>query len=362
MATSADPTPQIAARLGAEHAVLFGRARSALLALFQALGLHGRSTIIIPSNACPSLFACAWASGAHVRLASVSAETGVNTDLALAESLRSLSDQGQSGAVLLTHLYGFRLAFPQTRKLAKALGWITIENDANSARAALSDPVEDIARIVSFGAGKVLDAGLGGAVLTQDKALADTLHQIASQYPVLDAQAETDENALNLKRRALRNAGQSAACETLLLDEIRQLKFSFPPKAEPELVTALNRLSETLAQRQDTLGLWTEALSDFAPHLNLIALPQPAPWRMIARCTPAFRDKAVITLRQAGLDAGTNYPPLSDAFPSLAGTDAHADADLWGRSVLNLWLDTRYDKRRIEAARTLLTSVLDPLS
>lgn len=362
MATSADPTPQIAARLGAEHAVLFGRARSALLALFEALGLHGRSTIVIPSNACPSLFACAWASGVQVRLAPVSAETGINTDLALAEYLQSLSEQGHSGAVLLTHLYGFRIDFPHTRKIAKALGWVAIENDANSARAARSEPVEDIARIVSFGAGKVLDAGLGGAVLTQDNALANTLNQIADRYPVLDAQADLDETALNLKRRALRNAGRSEACETLLLEEVRQLRFSFPSQANPDLLTTLARGSENLAQREDTLGLWKEALSDFTPHLNLITLPQPAPWRMIARCSPTFRDKAVTALRRAGLDAGTNYPPLSDAFPSLAGTDAHDDADLWGRSVLNLWVDTHYDKGRIETARTLLTSFLEPLS
>ena len=344
------------------QAILFGRARSAHLALFEALGLHGRSAILIPSNACPSLLACAWASGAEVRLAPVSAETGVNEDAALAAQLRALSRPGRKGAVLLTHLYGFRLDFTQTRKAARELGWITIENDANASSFAPKAKLEDVARIVSFGPGKVLDAGSGGAVITRDAKLADELKRIAARYPTLDDWAERDEDTLMLARRALRNAGRSGEIETTLIQEMRQLRFGFDPDAEEPLLRALAHLPTRLAERQERRACWIEALSGFEPHLQIVDLNQTAPWRLIVRSNPNHRDYVVNALRKAGIDAGTNYPSLTHSFPTLTGQDAHPDADAWSRSAINLWLDARYDGGRINTARTVIESELEALT
>ena len=344
------------------QAILFGRARSAHLALFEALGLHGRSCILIPSNACPSLLACAWASGAEVRLAPVSAETGVNADAALARQLRILSRPGRRGAVLLTHLYGFRLDFTQTRKAAQELGWIAIENDANASSFAPKTKLEDAARIVSFGPGKVLDAGSGGAVITRDARLADELRRIAARYPALDDWAERDEERLMLDRRALRNAGRSTEIEATLVRELRQLRFGFDPEAEEPLLGALAHLPTRLAERQDRRDNWIEALSGLEPQLQIVDLNQTAPWRLIVRANPKVRDPVVNALRKAGIDAGTNYPSLSHSFPMLTREDAHPDADAWSRSAINLWLDARYDTARINTARTVIETELEALT
>ena len=344
------------------RAVLFGRARSAHLALFEALGLHGRSCILIPSNVCPSLLACAWASGAEVRLAPVGAETGVTEDARLAQQVRTLSRPGRRGAVLLTHLYGFRLDFTETRKAAQELGWITIENDANVSSFSPRARLEDVARIVSFGPGKVLDAGSGGAVITRDARLADELERIAARYPRLDDWAERDEDKLMLARRALRQAGQSEQIEATLLEEVRQLRFGFDPDVEDALLRALGRLPVRLAERRERRENWIEALSGFAPHVKVLDQNQTAPWRLIVKVGDRLRDPLINALRKAGLDAGTNYPALTQSFPNLTGPDAHADADAWSRSVINLWLDARYDDARINTARTVMEPVLEALT
>ena len=344
------------------QAVLFGRARSAHLALFEALGLHGRSCILIPSNACPSLLACAWASGAEVRLAPVCAETGINADARLADQLRALSRPGRKGAVLLTHLYGFRLDFSQTRKLAREMGWISIENDANASSFAPQAKLEDIARIVSFGSGKVLDAGSGGAVITRDAKLAEELRRIAARYPAIDDWAERDEEKLMLERRALRNAGRSAEVENTLIAELRQLRFGFDPDAEEPLLRALSHLPTRLAERQERREMWSEALSGLEPYLQMVDLNQPAPWRLIVRVDPKLRDPVVSALRKAGIDAGTNYPALTHSFPTLTGQDQHPDADTWTRSAMNLWLDARYDGARINTARTVIETELEAMT
>lgn len=352
----------LAQAFGGEQAIVFGRARSAHLALFEVLGLHGRSTILIPSNVCPSLLACAWASGAEVRLAPVSAETGVNEDAALANTLRDLTRPGHKGAVLLTHLYGFRLDFTQTRKAARELGWIAIENDANASSFGSKAALDDIARIVSFGPGKVLDAGSGGAVITHDIGLAGEIRRIAARYPALDDGAERAEERLMLERRGLRNAGRSAEIEATLVAEMRQLRFSFNPEAEGPLLHALAHLPTRLAERQERREMWVDALSGLEPRLQVVDLDQTAPWRLIIKADPHFRDSVVSALRKAGIDAGTNYPALTQSFPTLTGQDQHHDADAWSRSALNLWLDARYDEARINTARTVIESELEALT
>ncbi|CAN0023087.1 unnamed protein product, partial [Chrysoparadoxa australica] len=311
------PALQIANAFGGDHAVLFGRARSALLALFETLGLHGRSTILIPSNACPSLLASAWASGAEVRLAPVSADTGVNDDATLAGQVRKLSRSGQTGAVLLTHLYGFRLDFTQARKAAREHDWVTIENDANASSFASRAPLEDLARIVSFGAGKVLDAGAGGAVVTHDASLAAELAKRAKSYPVLDDAAVEAEDQLMLQRRALRNQDRAAEIEHTLVTELSQLRFGFDPSAAEQMAAALERLPARLTERQERRALWLDALSGLAPALTPVALDQTAPWRLIVKTAPALREPLVEALRANGFDAGTNYPALTQSFPTL---------------------------------------------
>lgn len=354
----------VAEAFGGSHGVLFGRARSALLAVFEALGLHGRSILLIPSNACPSLLACAWASGALVRLAPVNARTGVNDDAALAAQIEALAAEGKTGAVLFTHLYGFRLTFDAARRAARQAGWQTIENDANSSSFAPGGaaPLADVARIVSFGPGKVLDAGAGGAVITDDPALAEALSARAARYPALDEQADRVETALTLERRRLRNAGQASAGEALLLNEISELRYAFPASSEPDLLAALARLPVRIARRKARAALWQERLAPFAPQLACVDLPQPGPWRLIARAEPEVRDDVVARLREAGIDAGTNYPALSDAFPHLTGDQAHPDSEAWARTALNLWLDADYPAERIGQAVSIIASTLEASS
>ncbi|WP_421859640.1 DegT/DnrJ/EryC1/StrS family aminotransferase [Oceanicaulis sp.] len=356
------PALQIANAFGGDHAVLFGRARSALLALFETLGLHGRSVILIPSNACPSLFASAWASGSEVRLAPVSAETGVNEDADLATQIKRLARTGRTGAVILTHLYGFRLDFTQARKAASDHGWISIENDANASSFTPQAPLEDLARIVSFGAGKVLDAGAGGAVIIRDATLAAELAQRATSYPILDDAAAEAEDQLMLKRRALRNQGRSAEIEQTLVTELSQLRFGFDPSAAEPLTRALAHLPARLTERQDRRAFWLAALRGFGPALTPVALDQTAPWRLILKTAPALRDPLIEALRANSFDAGTNYPALTQSFSELTAQDAHPDADLWAQSVINLWLDERYDSARITAACAAMEPVLEALT
>ena len=74
---------------------------------------------------------------------------------------------------------------------------------------------------------------------------------------------------------------------------------------------------------------------------------------------PGHRDAVATALRDTGIDAGINYPPLTDSFPRSLADQVSPSAEQWGQEVLNLWLSADYDADRIGRAVAVLERVLD---
>ena len=132
--------------------------------------------------------------------------------------------------------------------------------------------------IVSFGWNKTLELGAGGILLTNDP-------QDVTDFP-----------------------------------------DTFPPLLFDMLEEELGRLNEIIRAKWLLSKYWDQHLGD-----ALIRIPQEQviPWRTIRRVPGGRRNAVVTTLREAGLNAGTNYPPL----PGV--TDEGAIQ--WGNEVINLW-------------------------
>lgn len=343
---------------GYGHAVLFGRARSGLVALLEALGPERTGAVVIPSNICPAALAALVAGDAEPRLAPVSPESGLADDARLAAAMSRVA---RPGMAMPTHLYGMRADYTETRRLAAAKGWFVLENDT-LATAAAPDGVRRAfgdALLVSFGSAKTIEAGGGGAVLTDDARLAGELARRARRWPEPGAEAEAVETHLTLARRHLRALGRPDLAEPLLPLDAGHCRYGFADALRAPLGRALERLPETIATRRERLQLWDRALAPFAASLMQPPIAPAAPWRAIRRLRdPARRGPVVEALRDAGFDAGTNYPPLAESFPALLGGQGHPDATEWGRAVINLWLDERYDAARIARAAEVIGGVL----
>jgi alkanesulfonate monooxygenase SsuD/methylene tetrahydromethanopterin reductase-like flavin-dependent oxidoreductase (luciferase family) len=67
----------------------------------------------------------------------------------------------------------------------------------------------------------------------------------------------------------------------------------------------------------------------------------------------------VAALRTAGLDAGTNYPPLNTAYPHWFGAECGEEAAAWGREVLNLWVTNDTTPERVRQAAELIEKVIE---
>lgn len=354
---------RIADLFGYREAILFGRARSGVITLLEVLGLGPGAGFVMPSNICPSLVMAVHSSGTAISLADVSESNGLASDDALVEQMHRAA---RPGVVMPSHLYGFVQSYPKTLVTARALGWFVLENDTIATRARLNGANRTAfgdALVVSFGYAKAIEAGGGGVVLTDDIALAHELRSSERTLPPLDDSALEAEDKFMLFARQLRNLhGTESALsdqerESRLFDQAPTCRYSFPENLEAPLANALDNFPHVIAERRRKVEKWNQLLTPFAD-----ALPAPqaecvVPWRLIRRA-PGIRDRLVEALRKEGIDAGTNFPPLSSSFPILFPGGQHVGAERWGREVLNLWLSSAYEAPQMERAALIIGETL----
>lgn len=345
---------RIADLFGYGEAVLFGRARSGVAALLDVLDIGVGSPFVMPSNLCPDLFLAVHACGAKVRLAPVSALNGLAPD---SELTAVMQKEKRPGVVMPAHLYGFVQNYAQTLHVARARGWFVLENDAiatkarrdGAGRTAFGD-----ALLVSFGDAKAIEAGGGGALLTDDTALARALRERAQAFPPLDAAARKAEQDFLLLGRQLRSRQaqdetEQTARDRLLLESAPACRHRFPDELQAPLLAALDAFPAVVADRFLRIELWQHMLAPFGDALFAAQAECVVPWRLTLRA-PQVRDEIVAALRAQGIDAGTNFPPLTASFPVLLAGQEHDSATQWAREVLNVWLTPSYEAERIGRA------------
>ncbi|HEY9229509.1 MAG TPA: DegT/DnrJ/EryC1/StrS family aminotransferase, partial [Gemmatimonadaceae bacterium] len=152
----------IAREFGAPHMVLADSGTSALvLALRIAAGRPG-DVVALPAYACVDLVAAARHARVQVRLYDVDPET-LSPDL---DSIRRVIDRGVH-AIVVAHLFGYAADVPAVREIAERAGVVVIEDAAQGAGGLLNGMrlgrLGDLA-VLSFGRGKGLCAGGGGAL------------------------------------------------------------------------------------------------------------------------------------------------------------------------------------------------------
>lgn len=357
------PTSQLVLDLGQmfgfAHAALFGRARAGLVAVLEETTAPG-APALIPSNTCSAVLAAVIASGRRPVPVAVSATTGNVDDAELAAAIRA---EPEPGLVLATHLYGMRVDYPQTARAAAENRWVVLENDSLAATALTpgeSHRLFGAALLLSFGEGKTIDGGGGGAVLTDDPALAAALANRAAQWPRLDEKEEDIEAHAMLARRHLVALDLSETCESLLAVEAAHCRHRFDEAVTTRVRAALRAFPDSNCRRLERMHAWRTALAPVADEIRVPSSPVHAAWRaMFYAPRPGLRDKAARALRRAGFDAGVNYPPLWDGAPKLLGDARRESGDRWGRSVLAVWLTDAYDPARIAAAAETIIKVVE---
>jgi dTDP-4-amino-4,6-dideoxygalactose transaminase len=168
----------------AERVILTDSGTSALVLALRTVVPRG-STVALPAYACVDLIAAARCAGARVRLYDVDPST-LSPDL---DSVRAAIDRGVH-AIVVAHLFGYPADVSSVQELATRAGVVVLEDAAQAAGGTLHGrrlgSLGDVS-ILSFGRGKGLCAGGGGALLF--RGAGSSAQQAAQDSSEIDAQA-----------------------------------------------------------------------------------------------------------------------------------------------------------------------------
>lgn len=161
------------------HCVLVSSGTVGLTLTMAALGLHGKG-VAIPAGVCLNVPLSVHYAGATPIYCDIDPET-------LGLSLAILSGAADPfAAVLAVHAYGNVCEIGAIENYCRSAGIPLIE-DVAAAQGAQAEgrPAGSfgIASVLSFGRGKIIDVGGGGAVLTNDGALATEIRQAYARLP-----------------------------------------------------------------------------------------------------------------------------------------------------------------------------------
>jgi dTDP-4-amino-4,6-dideoxygalactose transaminase len=315
--TQSSVATQIALRFGARRAILTDSGTSALvLALRLCVGAGG--TVAFPGYGCVDLAAAARFAGVRVRLYDIDPHT-LDADLSsLERALRRGVD-----AVVVAHLYGYPVDVPAVSDLCSAYGATVIEDAAQSAdgdlrgrRLGSFGPLT----VLSFGRGKGLTCGSGGALLSNDSAWIDRFDRVAEQVAPADAgwhQIGTTAIQWLIGRPSLYAVPAS-------IPALRLGEMTYHPAHEPRRLSdaAASLLADALRSADEELALRrgnARELSAAGEQCRALRVVRP-----IAGATPGFLRLPVLDFagrqpaRRLGILRG--YPRALPEQPELATT------------------------------------------
>lgn len=322
------------------HCIFVGRGRSALALALIAADLPVGAPVILPANICPSVIAAILFANMRPITVPVRIDTGLPDEF---DVLKVLTETQGRGALLIAHLYGIHCSQHELVKEARHRRWIVIESDTLAATAYIQGTrLQSDALIMSFGSGKSIDAGSGGALLMHDAAYAQAAQRVVIDWPVLTDKDNSIEAHLMLHRRALRARKQSSLYANSLSQDIAEIPRSCNIDWD-RLTHALSTLPGKRALAVESWDQWANLLRN----TPLTLMPRPDyPWRLIAVTSHAeHRDALLFALREAKIDAGANYPSTGIFFSDFLKNTYPDNEDDFGARVINFWLsDANSDK------------------
>ncbi len=343
---------QLKTLTGRAYAIGCGRGSAVIEAALNVIGARNRP-VLIPANTC---YAVLWAvlhAGAIPYLVDCDPRTGnIN-----AETLEQAGID-HPAAVIPCHLYGSPAPMRDISHWAHARGAFVIEDAALAVGAVVEGKPAgswgDIS-LFSFGTGKIIDCGNGGAALTDDPALAGAMRAALDALPAW--REHTDQLIAGwgelywaLHRHEAINPALAELYPRLFDLYGETLAFKLPPEAWRGLPQALDDLPANLAHRAALAAAYDAA---FPAAIKPARASGAVLWKYPLLIDPARRDAVLADLWAEGIhEASCWYPSLQRMHAALVPDPLNPPtphADHWGASILNLPLTTSEDAVRIAA-------------
>lgn len=326
-----------------------GNATAGLFLALKALGLSGQN-VGIPNIVCINVPLAVLASGNIPVYLDVDPE---NPGLSL-ESLKNCPER--LAAVVAVHAYGAPCRIEAIAAHCRQFGIKLIEDFAVAQGASVAGkPVGSFGDVslVSFGAGKIIEQGIGGALLTGDVTLIRSITEHGQRLPEFSPDRQERVEALMRYFKNLYNTYVDAdlnafweAFSRKALASAEDFLHRFPDSQEEAIVGKVLKLRENVERREarahELLGLLKDEGEALTP---LLPPPGSVYWRFNVLVHEG-RNALLRRLIARGYPASSWYAPVDLFFRARAGRNADLSAgDDIGAKILNLWVNSAVDDR-----------------
>lgn len=329
---------RLAADFGRKHCVAVGRGATAIWIGLEALKDEGRK-VVLPATLCTSPAAVTGLAGFEPVFCDVDPLSGNMSPEALK---RVLADHDDIACVIAAHLYGQPCEIGEISAACKRAGARLMEDAAQALGANIGGkPVGAFGdlSILSFGHTKILDAGIGGAVLTDDDRLAHRLRELADALPEPPEALSQWSADYRTRYYSLTPDIKTGIQPAYLIGEIclnhpGLYRYALGEEGAERVFEALDGLEPEIAHRRAMAALYRDELAG-APVTLMTEQPGGVPWRFNILIEADRRDAVAEALRAVGYDASPWYPALP---PFFGDTGAYPNAERIGAEICNLWV------------------------
>ena len=342
---------KLLARMHSRHfATLASSGTIGLIAAIRALSLNGKR-IGVPNNVCLSVpQAIIYAGSTPVYLDVEVDSLGLSPDL--------VSVRDDIAAVVAVHSYGRMCKIEQLESICKRKGMYLIEDFSVAQGASgingAAGSYGDIS-VTSFGAGKIIDIGHGGAVFTDNKVLNQKVQEFFLNLadPTIAKREQTDK-VMGLQKEIYNKeflVNQKVNPEPIskIMKQNRESYFvRWDDRYIEKLEIALNDLRGNILRRRLKASYLISRLSGISG-IDIINHDHgDVYWRFNILVTNG-RNKMFLKLLDMHLLVSSWYPSVNNFVPlDYKETVSTPNSNLISNQIINLWVNDEADEYYLE--------------
>jgi len=351
--------------IGRKHCILTGRGATALWIAY-SLTDPKRHKILLPAMVCLSpMFTVHYANREPIFSDVRIEDATIDPD----HVRRLLVQHPDVGAVLAVHLYGYPAMMEELSEICKWRGVMLIEDLApalggKDGNGNYFGSVGDIS-VVSFGHAKILDVGGGGALLTDDDALAEKAMDLAEGLKLAPLENAVLAGCYEKLYYTLFECAQHQPSFLELFDHFPELfkslyMFRIDIDQAGVIHHALDTLQKEILERKQIADEYYHNLHGLQGVTFFSPLGPGVPWRFTFRVEKTRRDSLLKRVRSAGFDISSWYPAITEWTPTgrLQGKASFPVANILEREVVNLWVTRDYGNGKAKLLSKLIKEIL----